>query len=361
MYLPQYHCIPENDLFWGKGFTDWTTVKNAKPLFKGHQQPRIPISGKYYDLSLEKDVVWQAKLAQEYGIYGFGVYHYWFNNEKNILTKPAEIIRDNEEVRINYYLAWDNANWKRSWSNVAGNDWSPIFDEKTQQKKGPVILIEYILGKEKDWENHFNHLLSHFKSDKYIKVDNQPLFMIYNYDEEIEQMCQYWDKLAIKHGFDGICFIMKIKENIIIPENRLRFKYEPIYSGWRQLPFIRRVENRLRRMFNIQAREYICDYDTIWENLLVQAKADVNKYVLHGGFVGYDDTPRRGKRGTVILGATPLKFQKYLKELLKISSEQDKPFVFITAWNEWGEGAYLEPDTLTGYEYLKSMKEALKK
>ena len=166
MYLPQYHSIPENDEFWGKGFTDWVTVKKAKPLFKGHEQPKVPLDNNYYDLSLKENVKWQAKLAKEYGIYGFGVYHYWFNNEKNLLTKPAEIIRDNDDIPINYFLAWDNANWKRSWSNVEGNAWAPVADV---DNKGPQILIEYILGEEKDWENHFNYLKLHFDSSKYIK------------------------------------------------------------------------------------------------------------------------------------------------------------------------------------------------
>ena len=129
MYLPQYHSIQENDKFWGKGFTDWVTVKNAKPLFAGHRQPRIPLNNNYYDLSIEQNVIWQSKLARAHGIYGFGVYHYWFNNETNILTRPVEIIRDCNDVDINYFLAWDNANWKRSWSNVEGYDWSPLQDK----------------------------------------------------------------------------------------------------------------------------------------------------------------------------------------------------------------------------------------
>ena len=125
-YLPQYHCIPENNVFWGEGFTDWVTVKKARPLFKGHQQPKTPLNNNYYDLSIKENVTWQAKLAKDYGIYGFGIYHYWFNNEKNLLTKPLEIIYNNKEIDIHYFMAWDNANWKRSWSAIEGNSWAPI-------------------------------------------------------------------------------------------------------------------------------------------------------------------------------------------------------------------------------------------
>src|SRR5574344_1717654 len=112
MYLPQYHCIPENDEFWGKGFTDWETVKSAKSLYKNHYQPRILLNNKYYDLSKSEIVKWQAKLAHDNGIYGFGVYHYWFNNDKNLLTAPAEILPDNCDIK--YFFSWDNTNWKRS-------------------------------------------------------------------------------------------------------------------------------------------------------------------------------------------------------------------------------------------------------
>ena len=141
LYLPQYHRIPENDKFWGDGFTDWVTVKNAKSLFDGHQQPRVPLNDNYYDLSLKENVAWQAQLAKEYGIDGFGVYHYWFNNEQNLLTKPAEIIRDNDDIDINYFFVWDNGNWIRSWSNVAGNDWAPIAEKKDQGRRSvPSVL-----------------------------------------------------------------------------------------------------------------------------------------------------------------------------------------------------------------------------
>ena len=164
-YLPQYHSIPENNEFWGEGFTDWVTVRNAKPLYRGHQQPRIPLDHNYYDLSIRNDVAWQARIAKEHGIYGFGIYHYWFNNEKNLLTKPAEIIRDDKDIDINYFFAWDNASWVRSWSALSGNAWAPVADQK-YNKNGRTVLIPYILGKENDWENHFNHLIDYFNDSR---------------------------------------------------------------------------------------------------------------------------------------------------------------------------------------------------
>jgi hypothetical protein len=181
----------------GKGFTDWVTVKKAQPLFKGHQQPRIPLNNNYYDLSIKENVKWQAKLAKEYGIFGFGIYHYWFNNEKNLLTKPLDIIYANKEIDIHYYLAWDNASWKRSWSAVDGNAWAPIADNQDHSKESG-ILIPYIVGNESDWTNHYNHLRPYFKDVRYIKVNNKPMFTILQYDENIEKMCCHWNSMAQK-------------------------------------------------------------------------------------------------------------------------------------------------------------------
>ena len=354
-YLPQFHRVKENDLFWGEGFTDWVTVKNAKPLFKGHKQPRAPLNENYYDLSIEKNIVWQTRLAKEHGIYGFGVYHYWFNNETNILTRPAEIIRDCDKVDINYFLAWDNSSWKRSWSNVEGYDWSPLQDKSIHRENEPKILIPYILGEESDWKNHYNSLLSHFKSKKYIKVDNRPLFIIFNYSHKIGEMCKYWDKLAKNDGFDGMFFIMKYKKGITDPNIMRTFKYEPVYSGWIKLPFIPRLRNKVRRTIGMEPKAYRFHYERIWKNIVINAEKDVNPNMYHGGFVCYDDTPRRGNQGTIVLDAEPVLFGKYLRRLLEITYTQGKDFVFLTAWNEWGEGAMLEPDIEDKYAYLEEI------
>ena len=350
MYLPQYHSIPENDEFWGKGFTDWVTVKKAKPLFKGHEQPKVPLDNNYYDLSLKENVKWQAKLAKEYGIYGFGVYHYWFNNEKNLLTKPAEIIRDNDDIPINYFLAWDNANWKRSWSNVEGNAWAPVADV---DNKGPQILIEYILGEEKDWENHFNYLKLHFDSSKYIKVDNKPVFIIFNYSKKIEEMCSYWNQLAINNGYNGMFFIFKRNDKIISPILNNVFKYEPLYSGWNKRGLYERIEGKITKWFGLKQRIKTYNYDKVWRQVLKNAQKDSTSSVFHGAFVRYDDTPRRGRDGRMTIGDSPTKFGSYFNQLRDITEAQGKKFIFLTAWNEWGEGAYLEPDNKYGLDYIK--------
>lgn len=358
-YLPQYHSIPENDEFWGKGFTDWLTVQKAQPLFKGHQQPRIPLNNNYYDLSIKENVAWQAKLAKEYGIYGFGIYHYWFNNEKNLLTRPLEIIYNNNEIDINYFLAWDNANWKRSWSIVEGNAWAPIIEKGESKSSNNGILIPYIIGNESDWRNHYNHIVRYFKDRRYIKIDNKPVFTILQYDETIEKMSQYWDKLAQKDGFQGIHFIYKNKRWFDWSEKNLRFNYEPHFDGWLNPTMWERKFEKLRRMLHLSLQKRYYNYDTIWKSILETApKTSSNVYL--GAFVDYDDSPRRSLRGKIIKGSTPEKFKKYLSKLIDISEKQGKDFIFITAWNEWGEGAYLEPDTIHNFDYLKAIKNTIK-
>lgn len=364
MYLPQFHCIPENDEFWGKGFTDWVTVKKSKPLFKGHYQPRVPLNKNYYDLSLVENVEWQAKIAHEYGVYGFGVYHYWFNNEKNLLTKPAEILRDSKNIKIKYFLVWDNCNWKRSWSNVEGNDWAPLADNPVEVDKGVKVLIPYILGREADWENHYKYLRTHFLSPNYEKKDNKPLFSIFWYSQEINEMCSYMNELAKNDGFDGIEVIYKFRPFKGIPASATIYYYQPHYSGWEDVSFVTRVCKKILRSLHVKldhgVKKY--DFDIIWANIIKFAKTHQQPNVINGAFVGYDDSPRRGAvNAKIVENATPEKFSSYLKNLILINEKQGKEYIFLTAWNEWGEGAYLEPDTKFGMNFLYALKNALDK
>lgn len=359
MYLPQFHQIPENDEFWGEGFSDWVTVMNAKPMYHNHKQPRVPLNNNYYDLSIKDNVVWQAKLARKYGIYGFGIYHYWFNNEKNLLTKPAEIILNND-IDINFFFTWDNISWKRSWSNVNGaNDWAPNMDTPTGQ--GPAILIPYILGKEEDWEKHYLYLLPYFKDPRYIKKDNKPMFAILHYNEDIANMCKFWEKLAIKDGFDGMFFVFQHRKTNNMASPEYVFKYEPAYSGWDNEAIIDKVKRKVRTLFIRRGGiKTILKYDVLWQRILRNAREMKSPYVFHGALVSFDDTPRRGVKARLIEYSTPQKFEKYMTQLISISMSQNKEFIFVIAWNEWGEGAMLEPDEINGYSYLEALNNAIK-
>ena len=362
MYLPQYHHIPENDKFWGAGFTDWISVKKAKPIFKGHNQPRIPLNNNYYDLSHIGSIIWQAQLAKEYGIYGFGIYHYWFNSQQNLLTKPAEIILDNKTIDINFCFAWDNISWKRSWSNVntRGNAWAPEIEKENNIKGGPEILVNYILGDEKDWKKHYNYLLPYFKDSRYIKINNKPIFVIFHRDNNIDKMCDYWNKLSVTDNFDGIFFIFRYDVSIYDAKSYF-FKYEPQFSGFTNNSRTQLYIEKIKEILGVKQSYTKFNYNKIWNNILKSAKHNISQpNVFYGAFVNYDDTPRRGNQGIIVKNGSVAKFKSYLQKLLEISYEQNKEFVFLTAWNEWGEGAYLEPDTISNFDYLNAIKEIYK-
>lgn len=366
-YLPQFHTIPENDMWWGKGFTDWIAVKKAEPLFPGHDEPRIPIDNNYYDLSKKEAIAKQAEMATKYGVYGFGIYHYWFSQEMHLLHKPAEIILNNSDIDIHYMFIWDNGSWKRTWSNVKdfANDWAPVLDEtKKRGSDENGLLAELHYGEEREWKAHFNYLLPFFKDDRYIKMDGKPLFAIFhqgNNSEVLRQMIQCWHRLAQEAGLPGIMILGKHNsENISITD--YEYFYEPLWHGWVWHNYWERIRNKVEDVWHKKRNTpTLYRYDSIWNQILTTAIHSKDKKLFYGGFVGYDDSPRRGKRGKIIRGASPEKFECYLGKLLEISSDQGKEFIFLTAWNEWGEGAYLEPDKTNGYAYLSAVKKALER
>ena len=353
MYLPQYHETDINNKFWGKGFTDWVSVKKSIPLFDGHEQPQVPLNN-YYDLSQTEIIRWQSELAQKYGVDGWGIYHYWFNSKEKALTKPAEILLQNPDIDIPFFFAWDNASWKRTWSKIQGNDWAPNADSN-MGKKGPEILVEYKLGTEEDWKVHFDYLLPYFNDARYVKDDNKVLFLIYNYSDEIQKMVDYWDELAKENGFSGVKCVFSYNPLHGIPKSAFKFRYEPLYSGWGG--FFDRAKRFLSRN-TIQKDIKLFSYKGVWEKIVSNAKRCNDKHMYFGAFVNYDDSPRRGKKGKAIIGGSPELFEKYLKQLIEICVQKNKSFIFLTAWNEWGEGAHLEPDQKNGYSYLEAVAKA---
>ena len=361
-YLPQFHRIPENDKWWGEGYTDWVGVKKAKPLFKGHVQPNIPLNHHYYSLDNPEEIFHQIELANKAGIYGFSIYHYWFSSNLQLLQKPAEIILENQDWPIHYMFVWDNGSWKRTWSAIKGNDIAPEADKEKRDIDDTGILAELLYGNEIDWKKHFNYLLKFFEDPRYIKIDKKPVFGIYNPNndsETIKRMIQFWEKLAIENGFPGLYVIAKNNhgENIITPYS---FRYEPPFSGWENRNLFDRIKNKLRVQIGKKTgKPSTYDYEKIWKKIIINAQSCNDRNTFYGAMVGYDDTPRRAGGGKVIINRTPEKFRKYMKELIAICKEQGKEYLFLTAWNEWGEGAFLEPDEKNNYAYLSAVRKAL--
>lgn len=356
-YLPQFHVIPENSRWWGKGYTDWVGVRQAEPQFPGQHQPRIPLHENYYSLDDPTVLQWQADLAQRYGVYGFGMYHYWFSSELQLLEKPAELLLAHSEIDIRFMFIWDNTSWTRTWVRKgAANDWAPKFDEQPASPQESGMLAELRYGTEADWKKHFDYLLPFFRDERYIKLDGKPMFAFFqpNNDFPLQQkMVAYWEKLALEAGLPGI--ICLSKDNA----HNKRFAYQMRYSPFSPNNFWGGVKNKLSYLWTKHRQKIrFADYDAQWRSILADARhADARTFL--SGFVSFDDTPRRGRRARIIRGDSPQKFEHYLRELLTISREQGKEYAFVTAWNEWGEGAYLEPDEWRGYAWLEAVRQAL--
>ena len=358
MYLPQYHETEENNRWWGKGFTDWVSTKNAEPLFSGHNQPRIPLDNNYYDLSKVETLRSQVNLAKSYGIGGFCFYHYWFSSEFKTLTIPSENLLNNNDIDMPFMFAWDNSSWIRTWSKFKknANVWSPKSDGSANDNSENGVLAKLDYGSEYDWKIHFDYLLPFFKDNRYIKINNSPVFILWNNFEKetLQKMCATWKNLAKDAGLSGIFFITRDDPYKDVSGFDSLFNYEPQFSGWLNIGFFKRAFLRLKYLYGMESlKKY--SYDKVWRNIINYAEKHPNCY--YGGFVGYDDTPRRGSTGKIVLNGTPEKFGKYFGKLYKLSVLRKKEFVFLTAWNEWGEGAYLEPDMSNRYSYLEALRQ----
>jgi len=350
LYLPQFHAIPENDEWWGKGFTDWVNVKKAKPIFDGHEQPRIPLDNNYYDLSQTDTIQWQAQLANKYNVYGFCFYHYWFNG-KLLLEKPAELLLENKDIDTHFCFSWANEPWARTW------------DGKAHQ-----LLMPQTYGNSDDWAHHFQYLLPFFQDGRYIKENNCPMFLIYKSASIpcAAAMMELWNDMAQEAGFNGMHFVETLRDGSC-DKRPLPFKakmeFEPIRTNMQQ-GAIKLNYKRLRRRL-------IKGWNHIFQCAIPLNKpfrfADVARRSIellspegtYGGiFVGWDNTPRRGLASTIVLPPTKTEFKDYLyAKLTQTQQIYHTNYLFINAWNEWAEGTVLEPDESHRYEYLEAIKE----
>lgn len=368
-YLPQFHNIPENDEWWGNGFTEWTNVKKAKPLYEGHKQPRVPLGGNYYNLLDDNVKIWQADLAKKYGVYGFCYYHYWFNG-KMLLEKPMEQMLANKEVDMPFCICWANEPWTKAW----------VGDERK-------LLIAQEYGKEEEWKQHFMYLLPFFKDERYITKDGKPLFVFYRPDIVpcMKEMIETWDKLAKENGLSGITFAFQSGDydwNNSKEANLFDYDIEfqpPYASHWlysNDGKFVSALKKCRRLLAGWAGKEFgidlyrygtaqykkmtgqtVANYDSMWQKI-IEAKP-VRSNSIPGAFVKWDNTPRHGERGQINVG-TPEKFEYYLSKQIKHAREDyHEDMIFMYAWNEWAEGGYLEPDEDDKYGYLEAIKRAL--
>lgn len=345
LYLPQYHPIAENDEWWGKGFTEWTNVTKAKPLFPGHHQPNLPADLGFYDLRVPEVRAQQAEMARKYGIEGFCYYHYWFGGRR-IIERPFNEILFSGKPDFPFCLFWANETWSGVWHG--------------EPKK---VLIEQTYPGEADHRRHFETLLPAFKDSRYITVDGKPVFLIYrpNNIPNLRNTMNLWRQMAIDAGLPGLHLIANRPDPDWRPKDHgfdacitSRMPALRPWITWHH-PF-----KRLKRNFDLwRGYPTVYQYKDIVNTFLSNQSSDEDDYPVV--VPNWDNTPRSGANGLVLQGATPELFRTHLRAAIYISKKYapERSFVFIKSWNEWAEGNYLEPDRRFGTKYLNVINEEL--
>lgn len=351
MYLPQFHEVEENNQWWGNGYTEWTAVKQAVPLFEGHKQPKEPYMDNYYNLLDKQTMIEQAQLAIEYGIDGFCFYHYYFKDGSKILEKPAENLLEWKDINMPYCFCWANETWARSWSNISGaNSWGSKFENKTK-KDDNGILLEQSYGQEEEWEKHLEYLLPFFNDERYIKYNGQPVFLVYK-PEDISclyKMVDTWNYILQR----------KCGMRLYVIGVNVGYKYPGIDAVLYLGPGAYLNKELTGHKVHLLEKNGVNTIaaDEFYEIAKNSRCAD-ECFTMYSAVVNYDDTPRRGDHGVCFTGVTPEKFKHHLIEMIRKNATLGNEYTFINAWNEWGEGMYLEPDKENRCEYLEVVSQA---
>ncbi|PPD05231.1 MAG: lipopolysaccharide biosynthesis protein [Methylobacter sp.] len=349
-YLPQFHPIPENDAWWGKGFTEWTNTAKAKPLFSGHYQPHVPADLGFYDLRVPESRAAQAEMAKTYGIEAFCYYHYWFGG-KRLLERPFNEVLESGQPDFPFCLCWANQTWTGIWHGEPNR-----------------ILIEQTYPGMEDHQRHFDYLLPAFLDPRHLRVDGKPIFVVYSPDElpNAKEVTDFWRDQAVKAGLPGL-FLMAVHNSadwvpqdqgfdaVILSRLPPRRFYMNQWITWKKQPLtkLKYWLADLRKLPTIHKYQYVID------NLISEQNSSSETYPCV--IPNWDNTPRSGPNGLVLSGSTPERFRAFLKKALtKVQTlPAEHRFVFIKSWNEWAEGNHLEPDLKYGHRYLDVIREEM--
>lgn len=350
-YLPQFHPIPENNEWWGHGFTEWTNVGKAKPLYPGHRQPKVPTYLGYYDLRLIDNIKSQVDLARKAGIEGFCWWHYYFGNGKRLLEKPLQMVLNNPDIDFPFCLGWANHSWmKKKWNNDVTED---------------EVLIEQKYGGEIDYRQHFDIVLPYMQDKRYLRVDGKPLFLIYmpNRIPNCKEFILCWRVLAMKYLCSDIHFVAKATENEKDFDKYYDMGFDAVFSnrvlagakGF-QKSFILSMKYSVQKLLGLPR---VVNFKDIMRASL--NKYDKNENVYPGIICGWDHSPRSGKKAYVINNFTIPLFKKHISEVLDLVKEKDSEhrIIFLKSWNEWGEGNFMEPDMEFGCSKIDAMRECI--
>lgn len=342
IYLPAFHEVEINNKTWGKGFTEWDNVKRGVSLYKGHKQPVEPLNDNYYDLSKKTDIEKQIDLANNFGVEGFIFYHYWFGNGHMALEKPAEILRDEIDKKINYCFCWANHSWFTTWHG-----------------KSSEIIEEQMYDSDDDHLEHIKYMYSFFSDSRYLKIDGRPVLFIYNMSEipNFDHILSIWNDFLRNNGMKEIYII----EYISSKNRELSFdgsdgvsEFEPLYTTFfdiSKVNLFKRFINKITKTLDFQ------DYNKLWSKIINRERTYGGKEIFKSCFVGWDNSPRKGKNSMIVRNGTPENFETNLRNLVNQKrKDSNNDFIIINAWNEWSEGAMLEPSKQYGYGYLEAIK-----
>ncbi|MBW0003933.1 MAG: glycoside hydrolase family 99-like domain-containing protein [Hyphomicrobiales bacterium] len=363
-YLPQFHPIPENNEWWGQGFTEWTNVAKAKPLYPGHEQPRLPADLGFYDLRVPETRAEQARMARASGIEGFCYWHYWFGHGRRILERPFDEVLGSGAPSFPFCLAWANQSWTGIWH---GNPSSVLIEQKYP---GP-----------EDERAHFDWALKAFRDPRYMTVNGKPIFCVFAPHDmpSTSAFTRHWRQLAADAGLPGLYLVAvshitadsgidPYRNSVVDPFDAVTHLTPLDYIGSRYLrrplDFAYRWKTRdFVTRFSPWAAKYkrpVCfEYADVVERALTNMPDGAR--FLPQVIPNWDNTPRSGQRGTVYMNSTPELFGQYLSKAKAIVKNHPKneAIIFVKAWNEWAEGNYLEPDLKHGHGYLDVMREVL--
>lgn len=342
-YLPQFYPIPENDTWWGKGFTDWTTVRNANPLFPGHSQPRKPGILGYYDLRDRNIREQQAKLASEYGIEGFCYWHYWFGNGKRLLNEVFDEVLDTGRPDFPFCLGWANHTW---------------YKNKFAHSSSREVLMEQTYPGTGDYRQHFELVLKAFKDKRYLTVDDKPIFVIYRPWEipDVSHFIDLWNQWSIEGGLKGIYFVaysFQLKEiDLLIKKGFSAVNIIRLYHFENHFPWPKKLKNGIDK--RLRNRGQIMEYKEA--AVFFDGPEDELPEVIPTIIPNWDHSPRSGRREHILINSVPLHFKFHVDRILNRVKSKANPLVFLKSWNEWAEGNYLEPDEEYRLEKLEALK-----